>query len=91
VCVLVNSPRMTSERYTPFGMLSDIPMQTLASAQTCNLVSRVTGQRLLAKGVTEFTWASQVRSAQASIRGGVHWRIRELSTGGQRAGAASAP
>src|SRR5262245_15917431 len=48
---------MTSERYTPFGMLSAMPMQTLASAQTCNLVRCVTGQRLLAKCAMLFTWA----------------------------------
>jgi len=49
VCVLVNKPRMTNERYTPFGMCSDTPRQTLANAAICNLVRRVTGQRLLTR------------------------------------------
>src|SRR5262245_60214110 len=55
LCELVSKPRMTSERYTPFGICLEISMQVLASAQTCSLVSWVIGQRLLAKCVMLLT------------------------------------
>src|SRR5262245_58508028 len=70
LCVLVNKPRMTSERYTPFGIFFsiDIPRQALAKAKICNLVSRVTGQRSLATCVTLFTWASPGSLARKNSR-----------------------
>jgi hypothetical protein len=39
--VLVNKPRITRERYTPFGICLDTSMQVLANAQICSLVSWV--------------------------------------------------
>jgi hypothetical protein len=49
MCVLLNKPRITRERYTPFGICLGDSMQVLANAQTCSLVSWVIGQRSLAK------------------------------------------
>jgi hypothetical protein len=58
MCVLVNKPRITRERYTPFGICLDTSMQVLANAQICSLVSWVIGQRSLAKCAMLLSWVS---------------------------------
>jgi len=55
MCVLLNKPRITRERYTPFGICLGNSVQVLANAQTCSLVSWVIGQRSLAKCVMLLT------------------------------------
>src|SRR5262245_6126538 len=56
LCELVSKPRMTSERYTPFGMGLEISRQVLASAQTCNLYQAA--ERLTLRGLNEAAGAA---------------------------------